>query len=162
MYMYARQRREKYMYACQRREKNKKKPCRTNQEKTILEPITKGNAQRRNTQMKAMKENVKEKNRAHSCLVAQKEKPLVVFFYLDRPCNHRLRNVFFHAFPLNLRRVKEARSAEFFFLHHRLHTHFFFLAFLWKLRRGHKVRSANKKTNSSPSIAHSFFFSLSF
>ena len=100
MHMYACQRKEKYMYACQRREKNKKKPCRTNQEKTILEPITKGNAQRRNTQMKARKEDVKEKDRAHSCLVAQREKALVViFFYLDRPCNHRLRNVFFSRFP---------------------------------------------------------------
>ena len=152
-----------YMYACQRREKNKKKPCRTNQENTILEPITKGNAQRRNTQMKARKENVKEKDRAHSCLVAQREKALVVFFFIwTVPATIDCAMFFFHAFPLNLRRVKEARSAEFFFLHHRLHTHFFFLAFLWKLRRRHKARSANKKTNSSPSIAHSFFFSLSF
>ena len=99
MYMYACQRKEKYMYACQRREKNKKKPCRTNQEKTILEPITKGNAQRRNTQMKAMKENVKEKDRAHSCLVAQKEKPLVVFFLSGPSLQPSIAQCFFSRFP---------------------------------------------------------------
>ena len=116
MYMYARQRREKYMYACQRREKNKKKPCRTIQEKTILEPIRKGNAQRRNTQMKARKENVKEKDRAHSCLVAQRQKAIVVFFLSLPSLQPSIAQCFFfHAFPLNLRRVKEARSAEFFF-----------------------------------------------
>ena len=102
-----------YMYACQRREKNKKKPCRTNQEKTILEPITKGNAQRRNTQMKARKENVKEKDRAHSCLVAQRQKALVVIFCIFAvPATIDCAVFFFHAFPLNLRRVNEARNAE--------------------------------------------------
>ena len=89
-----------YMYACQRREKNKKKPCRTNQEKTILEPIRKGNAQRRNTQMKARKENVKEKDRAHSCLVAQRQKAIVVFFFIFTvPATTDCEVFFFSRFP---------------------------------------------------------------
>ena len=51
-----------------RKGQKRKKPCRTHHEKTILAPISKGIAQGRNTQMKAKKENAKEKNKAHSCL----------------------------------------------------------------------------------------------
>ena len=107
-----------YMYACQRREKNKKKPCRTNQEKTILEPIRKGNAQRRNTQMKARKENVKEKDRAHSCLVAQREKELVVIFFIFTvPAT--IECAVFFCLALYLRTLNEGTRREarkFFFL----------------------------------------------
>jgi hypothetical protein len=39
----------------------------------MLDPISKENAQRRNTQMKARKENAKEKDKAHSCLAAYRQ-----------------------------------------------------------------------------------------
>ena len=51
----------------------RKKPCRTNQDKTMFDPISKGHVQRRNTQMKAGKENAKEKDKAHSCLAAYRQ-----------------------------------------------------------------------------------------
>ena len=64
-------------YACQhvhaniqrmRKGQKRKKPCRTHQDKIIFDPISKRIAQGRNTQMKARKENAKEKDKAHSCL----------------------------------------------------------------------------------------------
>jgi hypothetical protein len=39
----------------------------------MFDPISKGHAQRRNTQMKAGKENAKEKDKAHSCLAAYRQ-----------------------------------------------------------------------------------------
>ena len=69
-------------YACQhvhanikrmRKGQKRKKPCRTHQDKIIFDPISKGIAQRRNTQMKARKENAKEKDKAHSCLAAYRQ-----------------------------------------------------------------------------------------
>jgi hypothetical protein len=56
-----------------RKGQKRKKPCRTHQDKTMLDPISKENAQRRNTQMKARKENAKEKDKAHSCLAAYRQ-----------------------------------------------------------------------------------------
>ena len=56
-----------------RKEQKRKKTCRTHQDKTIFDPIRKGNAQRRNTQLKARKENAKEKDKAHSRLAAYRQ-----------------------------------------------------------------------------------------
>jgi hypothetical protein len=39
----------------------------------MFDPISKGNAQRRNTQMKAGKENAKVKDKARSCLAAYRQ-----------------------------------------------------------------------------------------
>ena len=72
-------------YACRRVHANikrmrkgqkRKKPCRTHQDKIIFDPISKGIAQRRNTQMKARKDNAKEKDKAHSCLAAYRQQKL--------------------------------------------------------------------------------------
>jgi len=72
-------------YACQhvhanikrmRKGQKRKKPCRTHQDKIIFDPISKGIAQRRNTQMKARKDNAKEKDKAHSCLAAYRQQKL--------------------------------------------------------------------------------------
>ena len=150
-----------YMYACQRKEKNKKKPCRTNQEKTILEPIRKGNAQRRNTQMKARKENVEEKDRAHSCLVAQRQKAIVVLFFIFTvPATIDRAVCFFSRFPFEPQARERGAKRRLFFLHHRKHTHFFFPLSCCSLDACTKRRAQIKeKKHSSPSIEHSFYFS---
>ena len=54
----------------------RKKRCRTHQDKIIFDPISKGIAQRRNTQMKARKDNAKEKDKALSCLAAYRQQKL--------------------------------------------------------------------------------------
>jgi hypothetical protein len=131
--------------------KKRKKPCRSHQDKITFDPISKGIAQRRNTQMKPRKDNAKEKDKAKSCRAAyrqqkQKQKRTTLiptlnparattFFFPRRfPCEPqaitkrearkkffialpffprgRSSNISFSAFPLNLKRVHEARSAE--------------------------------------------------